>query len=99
MLATRELSVLSNKFRLSIIDMITEAKSGHPGGSLSAIDLLTGLWFAEIREADRFVLSKGHGVPALYAVLAHKGIIRPDELMTLRKLGSRLQGHPYRVRL
>ncbi len=86
-----------------------EAKSGHPGGSLSAIDLITALWFKEMRhtdpkdfnhpDRDRFVLSKGHGVPALYAVLAKKGYIDPAELMTLRKLGSRLQGHPDRVRL
>ena len=89
--------------------MICEAKSGHPGGSLSAIDLLTALWFSEMRgvdhapendpNRDRFVLSKGHAVPALYAILAKKGFIREDELGTLRKTGSRLQGHPDRVRL
>lgn len=94
--------------RVSIIDMLTEAKSGHPGGSLSAIDLLAVLWFKHMRgvegkqpaaERDRFVLSKGHGVPALYAILAKKGFIPEAELMTLRKTGSRLQGHPDRVRL
>jgi transketolase len=105
----QELSALSGQFRVEIIEMITEAKSGHPGGSLSAIDLLTALWFAEMRgverapasdpNRDRFVLSKGHGVPALYAVLAKKGFIGEDELSTLRKTGSRLQGHPDRVRL
>lgn len=106
-----ELSVLANQFRVQIIQMISEAKSGHPGGSLSAIDILTVLWFAEMRgvehapaptndpNRDRFVLSKGHGVPALYAILAKKGFIREDELGTLRKTGSRLQGHPDRVRL
>ncbi len=104
-----DLALLSNELRISIIDMLTEAKSGHPGGSLSAIDLLTVLWFDEMRgvdsasqlaeDRDRFVLSKGHGVPALYAVLARKGFIEKEELMTLRKTGSRLQGHPDRVRL
>ena len=88
--------------------MITEAKSGHPGGSLSAIDLITALFFHEMKgvdskhlspSRDRFVLSKGHGVPALYAVLAKKGFIPFDELKTLRRTGSRLQGHPDRVRL
>jgi transketolase len=95
--------------RISIIDMLTEAKSGHPGGSLSAIDIITALWFSQMRgvdgpkslaaDRDHFVLSKGHAVPALYAVLAKKGFIEPAELMTLRKTGSRLQGHPDRVRL
>lgn len=89
--------------------MLTEAKSGHPGGSLSAIDLLTALWFGEMMgvdspsglkpDRDRFILSKGHGVPALYVILAKKGFIETKELMTLRKTGSRLQGHPDRVRL
>ena len=102
-------ALTSAEFRLQIIDMITEAKSGHPGGSLSAIDVLTVLWFREMRgvdsaqalapDRDRFVLSKGHGVPALYAILANKGFIAREELMTLRKTGSRLQGHPDRVRL
>lgn len=113
----QSLSAISNELRLWIIDMLTEAKSGHPGGSLSAIDLLTVLWFGEMRgvdspghlasdlpshlndDRDRFVLSKGHGVPALYAVLAKKGFIPVEELQTLRKTGSRLQGHPDRVRM
>jgi transketolase len=104
-----ELSLLANELRISIIDMLTEAKSGHPGGSLSAIDVLTALWFHEMRgvdspsqlrpDRDRFVLSKGHGVPALYACLAKKGFFPEAELMTLRKTGSRLQGHPDRVRM
>jgi transketolase len=94
----------SNELRISIIDMLEEAKSGHPGGSLSAIDLITALWFHEMKgehtpDRDRFILSKGHGVPALYAVLAKKGYIDPAELKTLRKTGSRLQGHPDRVRI
>lgn len=108
-LSVAELAKLSNEFRVSIVEMLTEAKSGHPGGSLSAIDLLTVLWFSEMngvenaqslaKDRDRFVLSKGHAVPALYAVLEKKGFIEKAELMTLRKLGSRLQGHPDRVRL
>lgn len=104
----QDLTSLANEMRIWIIDMLAEAKSGHPGGSLSAIDLVTALWFNEMRgvdpknlasDRDHFVLSKGHGVPALYAVLAKKGFIPVDELKTLRKTGSRLQGHPDRVRL
>ena len=108
-LLPKELASLANELRISIIDMLTEAKSGHPGGSLSAIDLVTALWFHEMRgvedpknlspDRDRFVLSKGHAVPALYAVLARKGFFPEKELMTLRKTGSRLQGHPDRVRM
>ncbi len=102
------LSLLACELRTQIIEMLTAAKSGHPGGSLSAIDLLTALWFSEMRGVDalpfaetrdRFVLSKGHAVPALYAVLAQKGVIPAEELKTLRQTGSRLQGHPDRVRL
>ncbi|HHW14248.1 MAG TPA: transketolase, partial [Firmicutes bacterium] len=83
--------------------MLTEAGSGHPGGSLSAVELLVGLYFAKLRhrpaepdwpERDRFILSKGHIAPALYAVMAHAGYFPREELLTLRKLGSRLQGHP-----
>ncbi|NDD91514.1 transketolase [bacterium] len=103
-----ELRALAKDLRVSIIEMITEAKSGHPGGSLSAIDVLTALWFSEMKgvptgspdqERDHFVLSKGHAVPALYAILAKKGYIPEKELKTLRQTGSRLQGHPDRVRL
>lgn len=109
MKSSRELATLANEFRISIITMLTEAKSGHPGGSLSSIDLLTALWFSEMKgvesaatlakDRDHFILSKGHGVPSLYAILAKKGFIEEKELMTLRKTGSRLQGHPDRVRL
>jgi transketolase len=103
-----ELQNLANELRIDIIDMLYEAKSGHPGGSLSAIDLITALWFHEMRgvepgrlaeDRDRFVLSKGHAVPALYAVLSKKGFIPHEELKTLRRTGSRLQGHPDRVRM
>lgn len=109
MKSSRELATLSHEFRIQIIEMLTEAKSGHPGGSLSMIDLLTGLWFGTMKgvesakslatDRDHFILSKGHGVPALYAILAKKGFIEEKELMTLRKTGSRLQGHPDRVRM
>lgn len=88
--------------------MLEKAQSGHPGGSLSAIDLITALFFHEMRmdpknsqweDRDRFVLSKGHGVPALYAVLAKRGAIAHSDLATLRRINSRLQGHPDRVLL
>jgi transketolase len=104
-----DLKTTANELRIWIVDMLMEAKSGHPGGSLSAIDLLTALWFHGLRtskpgapltqDRDRFVLSKGHGVPALYAVLAKLGYIKQDLLKTLRKTGSDLQGHPDRVRM
>ncbi|HAZ38213.1 MAG TPA: transketolase [Clostridiaceae bacterium] len=89
--------------RQDIIEMITESASGHPGGSLSAVEILTALYFGEMRinpenpkweDRDRFVLSKGHGAPALYSVLAERGFFDKKELMTLRKIGSMLQGHP-----
>jgi transketolase len=104
----KELDTLANDFRMWIIDMIAAAKSGHPGGSLSAIDIITALFFHEMRgiepnnlasERDHFILSKGHAVPALYAVLCKKGFIPFEELKTLRLTGSRLQGHPDRVRM
>ena len=97
------LKVKAKEIRKSIVSMITEAKSGHPGGSLSATDILTALYFSEMNVdpanpkmegRDRFVLSKGHAAPAIYATLAEKGYFSKDELMTLRKFGSRLQGHP-----
>lgn len=89
--------------RQHVIEMIYEAGSGHPGGSLSATDILVALYFHELRvdptnpekkDRDRFVLSKGHACPAWYAVLAEKGYFPVEELATLRKIGSRLQGHP-----
>src|SRR5438093_4622399 len=88
--------------------MLTHAGSGHPGGSLSVIDILTALYFGRLRydakrpdwpDRDRVVLSKGHAVPALYAVMARAGYFHESELVTLRKLGSRLQGHPDRTAL
>jgi len=99
---------LANEMRKDIIRMLTEAGSGHPGGSLSCIDILTALYFKIMRhdpakpkwpDRDRFILSKGHGAPALYAALAYSGYFAKDQLMTLRKLGSPLQGHPDMRRL
>ena len=98
-----ELQKKAIEIRKDIVKMLTLAGSGHTGGSLSAVDILVSLYFyalrddpkrPEWRERDRFLLSKGHGCPALYAVLAHKGYFPKDELWTLRKLGSLLQGHP-----
>lgn len=106
--AIQELVDVSRRCRLEIIPMIHEAKSGHPGGSLSVIDLLVALFCKEMNwrpedphweDRDRMILSKGHGVPALYALLAERGVLPKEELMTLRKTGSRLQGHPDRVRM
>ena len=100
-----ELKRLANRLRIEIIKMIGAAGSGHPGGSLSEVELLAALYFrvlrhnpkdAEWADRDRFILSKGHGCPALYAVLAEAGYIDYSVLSTLRKLGSPLQGHPDR---
>ena len=94
----------AKELRKNLLTMIHNAKSGHPGGSLSASDIMTALYFHEMdtkptdpqwRERDRFVLSKGHCCPVLYTALAMKGYFPMDELKTLRKLGSILQGHPY----
>jgi len=95
------------KIRTHILEMLAEAKSGHPGGSLSAVEILVSLYFYKMRhdpkrpdwpDRDRFVLSKGHAAPVLFATLAEAGYIPVSELKTLRKLNSRLQGHPdYRV--
>ena len=104
----KKLKETARKIRIDIIKMLTEAGSGHPGGSLSIADILTVLYFHKMRhdpknpewdERDRFVLSKGHGVPAQYAVLAKSGYFSEEELISLRKTGSRLQGHPDRSRL
>ena len=93
----------ARKIRVGIIEGTHAARSGHPGGSLSIADILAYLYFEEMHvdpqnprmeERDRFVLSKGHCAPALYATLANRGFFPVEELTTLRKLGSRLQGHP-----
>jgi len=94
---------LANNVRFSIIEGVYNAACGHPGGSLSIADILTYLYFEEMKvdpanprdeKRDRFVLSKGHTAPALYAVLAERGFFPKEEIKTLRKTQSRLQGHP-----
>ena len=99
-----ELERRANDMRADIVRMIAEAGSGHPGGSLSCADILAARYFGGVLEhdpenpewegRDRFILAKGHAAPALYAALAQAGYIPREELATLRKLGSRLQGHP-----
>lgn len=101
---TIELQRHAKNIRINIIKQVSKAQSGHPGGSLGAADILTVLYFnimditpenANTIDRDRFVLSKGHCSPLLYAILAEKGIIEnPEELLTFRQLHSRLQGHP-----
>lgn len=99
----KELQNHAINIRKNIVEMITKSKSGHPGGSLSAVEILTYLYFKEMnineenldsKERDYFVLSKGHAAPVLYATLSERGFIPKEELMTLRQLGSNLQGHP-----
>jgi transketolase len=103
-----ELKHLATRLRIDIVEMIGAAGSGHPGGSLSEVELLVGLYFRVMRhdpanpswpDRDRFILSKGHGCPALYAVYAAAGYIDHSLLATLRKLDSPLQGHPDKRKL
>jgi transketolase len=98
-----ELSRIANNLRISIIESVYNAGCGHPGGSLSIADILTYLYFEEMNidpsdpkkvDRDRFVLSKGHTAPALYAALAERGFFPKEDLKTLRKTASYLQGHP-----
>jgi transketolase len=97
-----ELETLCHEVRRDIVASIGAAKSGHLGGSLSCVEILVALYFDVMRidtklpagKRDRCVLSKGHAAPTLYSVLAHKGFLPREELLSLRKLGSRLQGHP-----
>jgi transketolase len=105
---TLPLEKLSRSFRIDILKMIYEAQSGHPGGSFSAIDILTVLYQEVMKhdpknpewpDRDRFILSKGHAAPALYAVLAHCGYFPHERLNHLRKMGSPLQGHPEKNKL
>jgi len=102
-----ELQLESLEIRKDIIRMIHAAKSGHPGGSLSCIDILTVLYKnflnhdvknPKSEDRDRFILSKGHGVPALYGILASEGYLPKEELLDLRKIDGRLQGHPDKSR-
>lgn len=97
------LNEITNVIRKDIVSMIGKSKSGHPGGSLSAVEILTALYFDQMNvdptnpkmeDRDRFVLSKGHAAPALYATLAKRGYFDREELNYLRKTGSMLQGHP-----
>lgn len=100
------INTLKNKareIRIHVINMIFEAGSGHPGGSLSCVDIITAIYYFALlhnplnpnwMERDRFILSKGHAAPALYAVLADMGYFPVNELHSLRKMGSLLQGHP-----
>lgn len=99
----KQLTAAACKVRMGIIEGTHSAKAGHPGGSLSSADMMTYLYFKEMNvdpknpnfeNRDRFVLSKGHAAPALYAALAHRGFFPVEELKTLRHIGSRLQGHP-----
>ena len=98
-----DLAKTANEVRKGIVTAVHSAKAGHPGGSLSCADMMTFLYFEEMNidpknpkkeDRDRFVLSKGHCAPALYSALAHRGYFPVEELTTLRKLGSHLQGHP-----
>lgn len=103
-----EIARMANVLRLHVIEMTTEAGSGHPGGSLSSADLMAALYFGVMRhdpkrpkweDRDRFILSKGHAAPILYSVLAESGYLPTEELKTLRKMGSRLQGHPVKDKI
>jgi transketolase len=101
----KELELQANTIRESIIEMLMEAQSGHTAGPLGMADVFTALYFHSLKhdphnpfweERDRFVLSNGHICPVLYATMAHRGYFPVHELLTLRKIGSRLQGHPHR---
>ncbi|WP_457611775.1 transketolase [Methanocaldococcus sp.] len=96
----KKLEEIAKRVRYKIVKMVGLAKSGHPGGSLSATDIMVALYFHIMdydpnkKERDRFVLSKGHAAPALYAILSELGIIEEEELWKLRRLEGKLQGHP-----
>ena len=99
----KDLQITACKIRMGVIDAVYAAKSGHPGGSLSSADILTYLYFKELNvdpknpdmaNRDRFVLSKGHIAPGYYSTLANRGFFPVEDLKTLRKIGSYLQGHP-----
>ena len=99
----KALEKIANNIRIDIINQVYEANSGHPGGALSSADILSVLYFNQMNinekepnspTRDRFILSKGHCSPALYATLAEKGYFEKEKLNTFRKMGSNLQGHP-----
>ncbi|MBO4763291.1 MAG: transketolase [Candidatus Methanomethylophilaceae archaeon] len=100
-----ELENIANKLRLHVVEMTYAASSGHPGGSMSSAELLSVLYFRSMRhdpsnpampDRDRFILSKGHAAPILYSALAESGYFPKEDLLGLRKMGSKLQGHPVR---
>ena len=102
-MTNQELAKVANEVRKGVVTAVHAAKSGHPGGSLGAADIMAYLYFEEMNidpadphkaDRDRFVLSKGHAAPGLYSVLANRGYFPVEELETLRHIGSRLQGHP-----
>lgn len=102
-LSVNEMKNVANQIRQDIVMMVHAAGSGHPGGSLSSVEILTHLYFNEMNinpetptnpKRDRFVLSKGHAAPVLYSTLARRGYFDPKELLSLRKIGHMLQGHP-----
>ena len=102
-----DLKLVAKEIRKHILSMLSDAGSGHPGGSLSAVELVVGLYFDQMKynpknpqdpNRDFFILSKGHACPVLYAVIHEIGCIKEEELCTLRKVGSRLQGHPAKDR-
>src|SRR5437879_2478490 len=104
MSANQDLALTANNIRISIIKMLNAAGSGHPGGALGIADVMTALYFQHLRidpknptaeDRDRFVLSAAHMVPVLYATLAERGFFPKSELLTLRELGSRMQGHTF----
>ena len=104
MKTVQELNEIARSVRIDALKGIYAAGAGHPGGSFSVTDILVSLYFnvmnvdpedPKMENRDRLVLSKGHAAPALYATLAHRGFFDPAELLTLRRIGSRLQGHPY----
>lgn len=105
-ISTAELANIARTLRSHVLKMIAQANSGHPGGSLSAVDIITALYFGRVLrhdpknpewpDRDRFILSKGHGVPAQYAALAEAGYFPVSELLTLRQVNSRMQGIPCR---
>lgn len=103
-----DIEIRAYQIRKEILKMTNAAKSGHPGGSLSAVDILTTLYCKVLKhnpenpdweERDYFILSKGHASPALYGILAYQGYFPKEELITFRKFGSKLQGHPERIML
>ena len=101
--STEELEEIARNVRRNIVRMTHAAKTGHPGGSLSSVEILTALYFRVMRhdpknpswpDRDRFVLSKGHATPLLYSVLSEAGYIDPDDMLTFRQLGTKPDGHP-----